>query len=587
MKLKKLFYCIFFTILISSIFIRCSSDNDDNTGNRKEYDNGYYVGEFNKKGQRHGQGIYYWNSGEKYEGTWKNDEFEGYGEMTYSNSTYKGYWVNGNKEGKGIYRWNSGAIYDGEWKEDDHEGYGEMTYESGNIYKGYWVKNNKEGEGTYFWVSGNKYEGGWKENNRSGNGTFTFKDGSTFTCAWKEGNPTEEKCYFVYNYKYWYYLNSELGNIDVNNYSSAEEILEKTKNRSDKQSNISEIPSQTDHNTLFFEGKELGFGFGMRWDKNNILRVAWVFDNSPAGISGAKRGWTISHINGKKVADMTAIPTNTTTQEGISRSFTFINENNQSQEMTLSSGIYRINSILHHQTIHKNTEKIGYLVLKSFIKPNADEILNKTKSIINTGIDELILDLRYCSGGNHALLNEFAGLIAPASTTGKTLMKRQYNQDYSDRDTSYIIKKEGNLNLKRLFVLTTGSTANIPEYLISGFTPLMNVISIGQTTYDSFHLTSSWTFNEKKRHTLFTSIMVNSKNESGKVIPTHYTTDSPDKQWGDEKDNLLKNAISFITTGQFVSDENPLEIRTGINILIEEEINPAESDKLSANKEIH
>lgn len=599
MKTKKHFYSIFCTVLMATFFIQCSTDDDkselDNGSDGvKEYGSGYYVGELNERGQRHGQGAYYWESGAKYEGGWENGYHEGYGEMIYNDkSTYKGYWVKSKREGQGETVYASGNSYKGEWKEDVRNGQGVFSWSSGAKYEGEWKDNNREGYGEMIYDNKSTYKGYWIKGNREGKGSFAFEDGSTFSCDWKDGSPTDEKCYFILNYKFWYYWNNEIGRIDAKDFNSAEEILEKTKSSLDERSSISEIRlsanqirslSSADQSNLFFEGKELGFGFGMRWAADNTLRVAWVFESSPAGIQGVERGWRISEIDGRDVSSMTSIPSNAVEQEGVSRSFTFTNNNGQIRHVTLSSKIYNIQSVLHHQVIQRNSRKVGYLVIKSFVAPNLDEILNKTKALTTDGISELILDLRYCSGGNHILLNEFAGLIAPSSMNGKALMTRQYNQGYSDRDTSYIIKKEGGLNLNRLFVLTSGSTSNLPEYLISGFKPFVNVIQIGQETMGNFYSTSYWTFNEKKRHTLITSIMVNSDNSyaANGFTPQYIVRDSPNKAWGDEDDSFLKNALYYIEMGQF-SNENRVGIKTLENVKIEEVINPAESQQLNNN----
>ena len=59
---------------------------------------GRYEGEF-LNNKREGNGIFYWDNGEKYKGEWKNDI----------------------REGKGIYYYNDGDRYEGDWKNDIRE----------------------------------------------------------------------------------------------------------------------------------------------------------------------------------------------------------------------------------------------------------------------------------------------------------------------------------------------------------------------------------------------------------------------------------------------------------------------------------
>ena len=43
-----------------------------------------------------------------------------------------------------------------------------------------------------------------------------------------------------------------------------------------------------------------------------------------------------------------------------------------------------------------------------------------------------------------------------------------------------------NLNLSRVYVLTTGSTASASEATISGLTPYMDVIKVGEKSYGKY-----------------------------------------------------------------------------------------------------
>ena len=66
--------------------------------------------------------------GDRYEGYFVNDKFEGRGRMTYSKNPsenkleYKGTWKNGLRDGNGEMTWKSGASYKGEWKEGMRSG---------------------------------------------------------------------------------------------------------------------------------------------------------------------------------------------------------------------------------------------------------------------------------------------------------------------------------------------------------------------------------------------------------------------------------------------------------------------------------
>ncbi|MDR2425517.1 MAG: hypothetical protein LBD59_12515 [Prevotellaceae bacterium] len=63
------------------------------------YNNGYYVGEFNSKGERQGKGTYYWTDS-RYEGEWANGKQHGQGSYYGTDSRYEGGWANGKLHGQ-------------------------------------------------------------------------------------------------------------------------------------------------------------------------------------------------------------------------------------------------------------------------------------------------------------------------------------------------------------------------------------------------------------------------------------------------------------------------------------------------------
>jgi C-terminal processing protease CtpA/Prc len=499
-------------------FAQCSKEEDNK---KVEYSNGdYYVGEFNDKGQRHGQGTYYWASGAKYEGQWEN----------------------GSRTGQG-----------------------KMTYDGGQIY-----------------------EGTWKDDKRNGSGKYTFKDGSTFTCEWKDDSPADEKSYFLWNFKAWYFWKDEIGKIDAKDYSSAEDMLAGTKYAQDNISHIEDIA--TGSTTLFFEGKELGYGFGMRRDAANNLRVAYVHGNSPGGINGLKRGWRITHIDGSNVAAMANIPSNTTDRQGLTRNFTVVDENGNSKVISLTSSIYNAQTVLHNSVIQRNQKSVGYLALKSFISQTPDALLSAASSLAGSGISELVLDLRYCSGGSYSVLNNLVNIIAPNSINNTAYLKLSYNSDRAaDNDTAYVIRKTGALNLSRIFVLTSPATINLSEYLICGLSPHINIIKIGDKTAGSGYGESYWTFGQK-RHYAVTNKISNTLNESplNGISPDYFAADGVDKPWGDESEPCLSMALFYMETGNFPSQGAEVvfsQTRSAIQIeQIGEPASPVLSEPLKENR---
>ena len=125
-------------------------------------------------GLAHGQGIKTYKNGNIEKGIWKNGNFisskpkisslkeqikakdtikpsqvkicpsPGYkdnckGKMTYnSGNTYNGFFKNNKRHGKGTYTWTNGNKYVGQWKDNKENGKGIKTYKNGKIEKGIW-----------------------------------------------------------------------------------------------------------------------------------------------------------------------------------------------------------------------------------------------------------------------------------------------------------------------------------------------------------------------------------------------------------------------------------------------------------------
>lgn len=86
----------------------------------------------------HGQGVYVWKDGRKYEGEYLNDKKHGFGVYTWADGRkYEGNWANGKQHGQGKYilpdntvkvgLWENGKRI--RWQDEEEEGHGETQKE--------------------------------------------------------------------------------------------------------------------------------------------------------------------------------------------------------------------------------------------------------------------------------------------------------------------------------------------------------------------------------------------------------------------------------------------------------------------------
>lgn len=170
------------------------------------------------------------------------------------------------------------------------------------------------------------------------------------------------------------------------------------------------------------------------------------------------------------------------------------------------------NPILVSQTLDVDGQKIGYLMYNQFVTDFDTQLNNAFGAFQADGVSDLVLDLRYNPGGFISSARDLASMIT-GQFTGQLFTKFRYNDKIQDQLSDSQVNRYFNdqlsngsainsLNLNRVFVLTTGSTASASELVINSLTPYIDVVQIGTTTtgkneasitvYDS----PSWRFDD-------------------------------------------------------------------------------------------
>jgi len=163
---------------------------------------GKYVGEI-KKGKPHGQGTYTHYSGPKSSVNQLSVLISGMpviiifaitllqmlnqGKEENLAARYEGNWNRGEKHGEGTYFFPDGSRYEGKWKNGKQHGQGTYFFPNGDKYEGKWEDGQKHGQGIYYFSAGDSFVGQWKDGNPHGKGMYTYPDGEKFYGKWKEG----------------------------------------------------------------------------------------------------------------------------------------------------------------------------------------------------------------------------------------------------------------------------------------------------------------------------------------------------------------------------------------------------------------
>lgn len=141
---------------------------------REETGDGVFEGQF-EEGCRHGYGTFTYSTGAVYQGSWKNNEYDGTGLLVTSEYEYDGMWHQGKKHGnRGHITFSNGMEYVGGWIDDQFHGDGRLRIPTVGEYEGKFCEGNRTGLGKMLLFDGSEYVGEWDLDLPHGFGQFTF-----------------------------------------------------------------------------------------------------------------------------------------------------------------------------------------------------------------------------------------------------------------------------------------------------------------------------------------------------------------------------------------------------------------------------
>lgn len=236
--------------------------------------------------------------------------------------------------------------------------------------------------------------------------------------------------------------------------------------------------------------------------------IRYVYPDSPADKAGLKRGEVITKIN-----DQTITTNNYTLLYGANAETTFTItdqyfKNPRNVKVTPAAKI-NTDPVLYSHVYEIEGKKIGYLFYTNFYEDYNTSLYRVFSEFKTAGITDLVLDLRYNPGGGISAATYLASLIAPESNVRNkdvfTIMsynsyvnnifdkekwdRKDYLGDYNKE--KYEDPLNANLNLNKVYVIATGSSASASELITFCLKPFMQVEHIGEKTAGKYTL--SWT----------------------------------------------------------------------------------------------
>ena len=294
----------------------------------------------------------------------------------------------------------------------------------------------------------------------------------------------------------------------LNNFESPEILFESLIYERENIDKFSVIVDNYIELEQFFNGSSVsnGMEYGLSYIPNSSNEifgfVRYVHPGSNADINNIKRGdvfrgvnntlLNINNYSGLLSQDVYIVNfanyNNFNTENINDDTIDLINVNIELSKQPLNK-----NPVYHYNIINSSDKKIGYLMYNQFVSNYDSYIETIFSEFKSKSVDELILDLRYNPGGsvNSAI---FLSSLITGQFQNEIFSTEEWNPDiqnyWLNNDPEYLINRfissENSLNMSKLYILTTRSSASASELVINCLKPYINIIQIGTTTYGKY-----------------------------------------------------------------------------------------------------
>lgn len=323
-------------------------------------------------------------------------------------------------------------------------------------------------------------------------------------------------------------------------------------------------------------------------DGDADLYVRMVDKGSPAYDAGIRRGTHILSLNGN-----TNIGYNAQMQKDFKdinealasnkMDVKFENPNSAAQEKSLDNTQFDLDPIIVDTVYTVSNKKIGYFAYNSFINVGSENNRNNYYTDMEVmfdrfeseNISDLIIDLRYNGGGSVNTAEYLANRLAPASADSELMYSNKVNQyleefgwtEPGDIFAPVHFKKEGDLDLTKVYFIVSSGTASASELLINVLEPYMDVKLVGsygpdekgntvpENTYGKPVGFFGYPIVDEDTELYVTSFqMMNKDGESDYfqgITPDHHSFEGFFKDFGDTEEDMTAAAINHIVSNDF------------------------------------
>lgn len=396
----------------------------------------------------------------------------------------------------------------------------------------------------------------------------------------------------------YYYWVDEMPSLDYTKQPDTKDFFYDLLSSKDR---FSYISSDADATLGSFQGQYTDFGWEFQLSflsssKDTVVAViTYVYDDTPAATAGAKRGDVVFAVDGTVMTGANYATIFTGASSGNFSAFRVVDRQLTTVSYSMTAAEITENPVaMANVYIQPDGSKVGYLFYTSYSYTFNDDLIAVFKNFKEEGVSDVVLDLRYNTGGDLDALSCLVDMLAPAWAVEA---KREYlyyefnkklqsDPDYSREATGLHFSTDPgvNLDLSRLVVLVGSDTYSASEATIWALKPYLDVKLIGSTTGGknsmmyvmspadfTFAQTGKPYYSTSINNWLIMPIVAVYKNATGVTFDTSNGYGlSPDfevadlvkilsvgtKQIGDPEENLLAAALSYLANGTVATNKS-------------------------------
>jgi carboxyl-terminal processing protease len=331
------------------------------------------------------------------------------------------------------------------------------------------------------------------------------------------------------------------------------------------------VESLSASDAFFNSGSSAGFGLRFSYDQAGRVFVSEAFEGGPALAQNIDRGAEIlavgtSEADLKPTSELLAAGGPTAFSEalgpptaGLARVLR-VSDPAGTRNVTLAKTVFNIAPVSTRYgalIIDDGGKKVGYLNLRTFIN-SADPLLrNAFAQFKAQGVNEVIVDLRYNSGGLIAIGVLLNNLLLGQRTPADVLQVRTHRPSKANFDqTTSFSPQPQSVASTRIAFIGTGITGSTSEFVMNATLPYLgaNTALIGTNTFgkpvgqnffdrpqcdDRMRGVAFFIRNSSQQGDYFTGL-------ASKFQSTCAASDDLTRQLGDPQEASVKSALNFL-----------------------------------------